>query len=322
MPEGPEAYLNAKDLNTEVAEKVLYSIDIIFSDEKKKYLDIKNKDKFLSKLPLNIRSVTARGKKVVWHLYDNEGNKFWLIFGLALTGIFQKQPKDHSDFILNIVKKGKLKIDENIDDIDLKCLGEDIYIKDTTVYFDDMIKYGNIYFCMNKDEKDYVFKDTGFDLMQYALTRDDDRQVLRMFWKSLNEKRRKNMKICKYLREQKFFAGPGNYIIIETLWKVRIHPGRLLGTITKEESDNICLTLLETLKESYDKGGAHLKDFYRFNGEESQFKCIIYQKEKQKKRNEEETEGIIKDKFDPLGNQIKWIRYEDKKICYYTDIQK
>ena len=132
----------------------------------------------------------------MWYLHNDEGRKFWIIFSLGLTGIFQKQPKKHSHFILNIAKRGKLKIDDKL---------EDIYLNDQKIYFDDEIKYGNIYFCLNKDEKDSVLKDVGFDLMAYALVRNDDRQVLRQYWNSLHESRRKNMKISKYVLEQKFF---------------------------------------------------------------------------------------------------------------------
>lgn len=311
MPEGPEAYINAKDLNQELAGKVLYSIDIIYSPDKRKYLELKNKDKFLSQLPLNIRSITARGKKVIWHLYDNNGNKFWLIFSLGLTGIFTKNREKHSHFILNIVKKGKLKIDEEL---------RDIYLNDLVVYFDDKLKYGNIYFCFSKEEKHKVFKDTGFDLTKYALTRNNDKQVLRMYWKSLNEKRRGKMLISKYLLEQKFFAGPGNYVKSEALYRIGIHPGRKLSTISREDSDSLCLALLDILKESYEKGGAHLKDFFRFNGEVPGFKCQVYLSEKIPSE-ERRTKAGNTGKFDHLGNEIKWIVYEDKRLCYYTDAQ-
>jgi formamidopyrimidine-DNA glycosylase len=281
-------------------------------ESKNKYLNIKNREKFLSELPLEIRSITARGKKVIFHLNNESGEKFWLIFSLGLTGIFQKEKGEHSDIALNIVKRGKLKIDETYNDI---------YIDDSIVYFDDKIKYGNIYFCFNKEEKYKVFKDTGFDLTRYALTRDNDRQVLRMYWKALSERRRGNMLISNYLLNQKFFAGPGNYIKSEALNLASIHPGRKLATISREESDLLCLALLDTLKESYEKGGAHLKDFYRFNGEQPQFKCKIYQSERIPKKERRENEGQLS-KTDDFGNKIKWVVYKDKRICFYTDSQK
>lgn len=319
MPEGPEALLDAKDINSEVAGEVLFSVDFII-EKGKKYDTLPGKDKFIRKLPLNIKSVTARGKKVIWHLYDDDGRKFWIIFALGMTGIFKKKAGDHSDFRLNIFKKGMLKIDDVSSPFGPELKFSPIYVADKTIYFDDEMKWGNIYFCFTKDEKQKVFKDTGFDLMKYALIRNDDRQVARQYWKSINEKRRGNMKISKYVLEQKFFSGVGNYIKSEGLNRAKVHPGRLLSTITKEESNLILFSFLDILKESYEQGGAHLRDFYRYNGEETKFKCVIYQAEDIPAKDRGKKEGIT-DKYDSQNNRIKWIKYEDKRICYYTDIQ-
>ena len=68
--------------------------------------------------------------------------------------------------------------------------------------------------------------------------------------------------IADVLLMQDVFAGVGNYVRAEALYRARIHPDRLVGNVSAAELTALCAAVSAVLNESYKVGGATLKTFY------------------------------------------------------------
>ena len=67
--------------------------------------------------------------------------------------------------------------------------------------------------------------------------------------------------ICSIIMDQYFFPGVGNYIKSESLYASKIHPEEKWGNLSREMKINLIKKTKEIMKNSYQAGGAELKDF-------------------------------------------------------------
>ncbi len=71
--------------------------------------------------------------------------------------------------------------------------------------------------------------------------------------------------IKRLLLDQRFLAGLGNIYVSEALWRARIHPRRIAGTLTRAEAERLHAAIVETLRAGIAAGGTSLADRqYRF----------------------------------------------------------
>ena len=83
--------------------------------------------------------------------------------------------------------------------------------------------------------------------------------------------------ICTILMNQKYFPGVGNYIKSESLYVSKIHPEEKWGNLNEEKIINLIENIQKVMSNSYNSGGAELKDFKNpFNP--SEFRLHIYGK--------------------------------------------
>lgn len=77
-------------------------------------------------------------------------------------------------------------------------------------------------------------------------------------WKVMRERlqRRKNTNIKAALLDQSVIAGVGNIYADESLWGAKIHPTRLVKTVTDDEVQALHKALRDVLQLSIDKGGS------------------------------------------------------------------
>ena len=72
--------------------------------------------------------------------------------------------------------------------------------------------------------------------------------------------------ISEVLLNQEVFAGVGNYVRAEALFRAKVNPDRLVVNIPDPVWDSLCEAVAAIMKESYDHGGATLKNFYDGDG--------------------------------------------------------
>jgi len=77
--------------------------------------------------------------------------------------------------------------------------------------------------------------------------------------------------------DQNYFPGVGNYIKSESLYISKIHPEEKWGNLNEDMRINLIRNIQRVMNDSYNSGGAELKDFKNpFNP--SKFKLQIYGK--------------------------------------------
>ena len=64
----------------------------------------------------------------------------------------------------------------------------------------------------------------------------------------------------RLLLDQHFIAGLGNIYVSEALWRARIHPRRVAGTLTREEAGRLHAAIVGVLTEGIANGGTTLDD--------------------------------------------------------------
>jgi formamidopyrimidine-DNA glycosylase len=98
-----------------------------------------------------------------------------------------------------------------------------------------------------------------------------------------------NKPICEALMNQGVFAGVGNYIKCEVLYRTRISPHRLVGDLKTFEFSMLHRTLHDIMKASYRQGGASIRNYQRVDGEKGEF---VFEFE------------VYAQKTDPHGNEV------------------
>jgi formamidopyrimidine-DNA glycosylase len=69
------------------------------------------------------------------------------------------------------------------------------------------------------------------------------------------------------LLDQKVVAGLGNIYVCEALFRARISPSRLAGSIRRERLDRLAAAVREVIEEAIAAGGSTISDFASASGE-------------------------------------------------------
>jgi formamidopyrimidine-DNA glycosylase len=83
--------------------------------------------------------------------------------------------------------------------------------------------------------------------------------------------RRARTNIKAALLDQTVVAGVGNIYADESLWGARVHPRRLVGTITDEEFEGIFTQLREVMSLAIEKGGSTDKNYVNAEGKRGSY---------------------------------------------------
>ncbi|MBF24913.1 MAG: hypothetical protein CMP49_00110 [Flavobacteriales bacterium] len=150
-----------------------------------------------------------------------------------------------------------------------------IYDNNKVIFFKDVRKFGKMKIIKKLDFNEkfqpiYDILNSSYNLKKH------------LFF--LEKKVNKNKSICSTLMNQKFFPGVGNYIKSESLYQSRIHPEEKWGNINLKMKNILIKNTKDIMLNSYDAGGAELKDF-KNPFSESDFQLKIYGKKYTEKNN-------------------------------------
>tara|TARA_B100000902_G_C27320903_1_gene924388 strand:- start:6525 stop:7325 length:801 start_codon:yes stop_codon:yes gene_type:complete len=143
-----------------------------------------------------------------------------------------------------------------------------VYSDKDEIFFKDVRKFGKMRLItksqfIDKFNPSYDLLNSLYDIKKHLIF--------------LEENVKPHKSICYVLMNQKYFPGVGNYIKSETLYESKIHPEQKWGDLNIKKKNNLILITQKIMQESYNLGGAELKDFSNpFTP--SKFKLKIYGK--------------------------------------------
>ncbi|PID69932.1 DNA-formamidopyrimidine glycosylase [bacterium DOLZORAL124_38_8] len=131
------------------------------------------------------------------------------------------------------------------------------YFEDgSKLYFNDMRQFGYIKFASNQKINKTI--------NGYGIEPMTDNYTWENFKKLFTKNRRTNIKA--FLLNQKIISGLGNIYVDEALFKAKIHPTRLVNTITEAEQKKLFPACESVMKEALNNGGTTFYSFTRADG--------------------------------------------------------
>ena len=102
---------------------------------------------------------------------------------------------------------------------------------------------------------------------------------------------------------QKVFSGIGNYIKAESLWLSEIDPRKNVSEISDKKLKILCKAVKNTLRESYNTGGATFKTHKNFSGRAGDYssRFLCYGR-----------------KIDAEGNEVHKIKTPDGRTTHWA----
>lgn len=186
------------------------------------------------KLPSRVTGGGVKGK-FMWLEFET-GATMWITLGMS--GYWSTEAVNHAHFGIGL---------DN----------------DRSLYFVDQRRFGTIKFSHDRAEIDKKLKSLGMDPLN-----DLDYSLIQLTAKVL---RHYDKPICEVLMNQSVFAGVGNYIKCEALYRTGISPYRLAGSLKTFELSMLHSTIQDIMKASYRQGGASIRNYQRLDGEAGEF---------------------------------------------------
>ncbi len=191
-----------------------------------------------------ISKINCHGKFIWWELDFSNGMDGYVSNGLGMTGGWNQYKTKHSQLYLKL-DNGK------------------------EIYFNDVRHFGNFkYLGNNKDILNKCLKKLGPDLLKGF----DEVYVARL--------KRQHGNICEVLMNQKIFAGIGNYIKNESLYRAGINPWSMIKDLDENKCRKLLVEVCAVMQESYTAGGCSVKDFFHMDGNKGSYqdKLLVYGK--------------------------------------------
>lgn len=267
MPEIAECRRYVDQLNKEYGGHDLLNVEIVGG----RFLKDKYLETNLSLLHFPMKNVTmnSKGKFIYWKMTETSTDQtiyFFITLGMAAS--FGKKNK-HSAV--------KFTFDNDV------------------VYYNDVRHFGTINVSFGEKELLKKLKSLGWDPLQNDSIPNELIPTLRS---------KKNYKtIAETLLDQKIFAGVGNYIRSEALYRAGIHPNKVIYKLTDAELTSLCNHIIDIVDEAYQCGGATIATYSDLYGNVGTFfnQFKVYGK-----------------KQDPLGNKVLTLTADDGRTVHYV----
>jgi endonuclease VIII len=276
MPEGPECKIVGEYLHNKL--KNANCVAMIFH-KNSRYIKHSLPLRF-SELtyPFKILSVNVKGK-LIWFEFDNG---LYMLNTLGMSGMWTQTKKKHCDFEI-IYTKSEVK--ENA-----KC---------ENIFFKDMRHFGTIKF-VNLDELNNKLRTIGRDVIEEEISLEEFKDLLY---------KRKNWTLPKFLMNQRYLSGIGNYLKSEILYLSKISPFRNISNLDNDEIKILLRNIMEIPRKSYRHQGVSIRDYTppeNYREQLDEFKLHVYGR-----------------KTDDNDYKIIRIQTSDKRTTHYVpEIQK
>ena len=276
MPEGPECKIVGEYLHNKLEN--VNCVSMIFH-KNSRYSKHGLPQRF-SELtyPFKILSVNVKGK-LIWFEFDNG---LYMLNTLGMSGMWTQTESKHCDFEI-IYTKSEIKAN-------VKC---------DNIFFKDMRHFGTIKF-VNLDELNKKLRTIGRDVIEEEISLEEFKDLLH---------KRKNWTLPKFLMNQRYLSGIGNYLKSEILYLSKISPFRNISDLDNDEIKILLRNIMEIPRKSYRHQGVSIRDYTppeNYREQLDEFKLHVYGR-----------------KTDDNDYKIIRIQTSDKRTTHYVpEIQK
>jgi len=228
-----------------------------------------NYDKFILSIkssPTKINNICTKGKFMYWEF----SNSFYMFSTFGMTGQWSPEIGNHP--CLSIVENNK-----------------------EILYFNDPRHFGTIKFTNNKIELLQKLASFGWEPFQ------DDFAT----WEPYLNKtiKKSNKTISELLMDQGIFAGVGNYIKCESLYKSKISPWRIGKSLSSDDIKRLSMAIIEVINISYQHQGATIATYKTPFGEEGKYSSLF---------------EVYGRKLDPFNNPVVSEQTPDKRTTHWV----
>lgn len=223
--------------------------------------------------PPIIKDVVCKGKFMYWTISNEDNKSNWYMFcTFGMTGQWSPQEGKHPCFSIHFLDNPR------------------------EVYFNDPRHFGTIKFVSSEKELKNKLSELGWDPLH-----DDGLTAPWLNWLK-SELSKSNKPIGQMLLDQSLFAGVGNYIRAEALYLAKMSPWRVSKSLSKEELEELCGSIVEVMAESYKYQGATLLTYKDAYGNEGRYSSCF----KVYGRRADPLGNIITKESTPEGRTIHW----------------
>ena len=309
MPEGPEARIIAEALRKKIKGRKLLWVELLRLNQPTRSGEPCGTHKeFNAKWPLiktifpsTCLDVITRGKQI-YFFFENG-----VVFnsGLGLEGHWYiDQIGPYTDFCL--------VFGSTIETPQIMLQSEEVKI-----YYDDKIRYGNLVISDWAQAIQKMMSEYGPDLLNVKHLQMDIHPSIRAalpseffqiptvdkFWSQMSISRRSRMTLSVFLLlHQEYFSGVGNWIFNEVCYFARIHPERVLGSITRAEAENIFQVTVHIIAVGYESNGLTHQSFLDPYQQTGRYQTAVYRKQ-----------------VDPYGNPVSQIKLSCNRKGYIVE---
>lgn len=308
MPEGPECRRITDKMRERVKGKYLTSLTWLPSTKYSEHFDL-IWPQIQHMFPLKCLEILCRGKQIYFFFENNIAFKsslgtegHWYYFKAGQSNAYLSS-RNYAKFCLFFGSQKKNDL-------------FDLYIDEDEFWYDDMISYGN-FAIMNWQGAFQQMAEIGPDLLATmhplenidSLVKQSMPPVLEVpvtperYLSEIRSPRRGRMELCRFLMENKYISGIGNYLKCEVLYRARLHPNRVLGSLSDTEISTLYQVSLKTISEAYSYGGLTHGTFLDPDMQKGTFPIFVYKR---------------KGELDPNGYVIQSIKTKDGRTTYFV----
>jgi len=298
MPEGPEVKCCAESLNAAYAGMTLLSIT---AGDNPRPID--GSETFTAGIIL--KGVTSYGKKVIFDFGEKS-----LVCGLGMTGEFiHKLPKHRAIVPQKDDPEEKDSPDAEADAQVLRYpytanhvrytfnfgvrkvrSGRVVVYTKGVLLYNDKMKMGRMKVVETECLAKHLKKTVGPDMLSGPPSLDA--------YTAKVKKIKSSILIGKFLLEQKYFSGVGNYLKSEILFDAGVSPYRDLGSLSDEDIKTLYESTIKVLQESYNLGG---KGYIKPDGVYGAYMTKCYNRD-----HTDDHEQIHKEKVTSKSRYVYW----------------
>lgn len=283
MPEGVEVRISAELIKPLVVGKFIIKANVghdgrYAANPPEGYEEFQNSYRKLEDIgyivsSLKVTDVKSKGKFMYWS-FDNG----WYMFStFGMTGQWSPIEGKHLCF--------KFKL------ADPNAPNNQEY---TNLCFNDPRHFGSIKFVNSEKELKNKLNELGWDPLNGS--------VDKWFNWIQGELIKSKKPIGQMLLDQSIFAGVGNYIRAEALYKAKISPWKIAKSLSKNDVKILCNSIVDVMNESYAHQGATLLTYKDAYGNEGKYSSCF----KVYGKSEDPLGNLIKSENTPEGRTIHW----------------
>ena len=263
-----------------------------------------------NRFPTICVDIISRGKQIFFFLE----NGLAFVSGLGMEG--------HWYYFENVDSVNKYLSDKHHPKFCLhfgqKFYREDVLwcVSETQVWYDDSRNFGN-FSIVTWNDAFHKIKEIGPDwlavhhplsitsVMKDVLPKEFYRQVtLTEFQTIITAPSRSKMELCRFLMNQKYLSGCGNWVKTEVLYRASLHPHRLLGSLSSMEIALLFESCLDIIDKAHQHGGLTHGTFLDPDMEKGTYPVKIYK---------------LGNQLDEHGHMITKIKTRDGRSTYLVE---